>query len=167
MLMKAKEALDELAKMVKEEIMLRIKKYGVNRRVGENTLEGSELQKSIVVVAKTDEQIVFQIADHFQYVVLGWKRTGRYPNTMAQFVRNLTNWVQRKGIRFEGKTENQVVWAILKSIWTRGIEARPFLNYDENGDPSIIIPFLDDYFDNWSDKIFNKITEELDKYFNE
>lgn len=165
--MKAKEALDELAKMVKEEIMLRIKKYGVNRRVGENTLEGSELQKSIEVVAKSDETIVFQIADHFQYVVLGWRRTGRYPNTMSQFVLNLTDWVRRKGIRFEGKTENQVVWAILKSIWTRGIEARPFLNYDEDGDPSIIIPFLDEYFDEWSDKVFDKITEELDKYFNE
>ena len=104
---------------------------------------------------------------HYEYVVAGWRRTGNFPGTLSQFVDNLTDWVRRKGIRFEGKSENQVVWAILKSIWTRGIEARPFLNYDENGDPSIIIPFLDDYFDNWSDKIFNKITEELDKYFNE
>ena len=47
----------------------------------------------------------------------------------------------------------------------RGIEPRPFINWDENEDPSVVLPFLDDYFDKWADEVFNKITEELDKYF--
>lgn len=162
----ARTALNQLASMVKDEIMKRIKEYGVNPRTGTNTLEGSDLQHSIQLVPTGDEELVFRIADHFQYVVLGWRRTGRYPGTMTQFVKNLTDWVRRKGIRFDGKSENQVVWAILKSIWMRGIEARPFLNWDENGDPSIIIPFLDDYFDKWSDLVWNQIIEELDSYFN-
>lgn len=163
--MDARKALEELGQMVKEEIMKRIQKYGVNRRTGTNTLEGSDLQQSITITPSGDNELVFQIASHYEYVVKGWRRTGRYPGTLGKFVENLTKWVRKKGIHFEGKSENQVVWAILKSIWTRGIEARPFLKWDENQDPSVIIPFLDDYFSTWSDKLFNDITAELDKFF--
>lgn len=161
----AKTAIQQLAQMVKEEVLRRIHQYGYNRRAGKNTLEGSELEKSIEVKV-TDDKFVFQLADYFEYVVRGWKRTGNYPGTMRMFVENLTDWVRRKGIRFGNKTENQVVWAILKSIWMRGIEPRPFLAWDDSEDPALIIPFLDDYFDKWSDLVWNQITEELDKYFN-
>ncbi len=162
----AKTAIQELAQMVKEEVLRRINQYGVNRRAGKNTLKGSELEKSIDVKITGDNAFVFQIADYFEYVVRGWKRTGNYPGTMRLFVENLTNWVRRKGVRIGNKTENQVVWAILKSIWMRGIEPRPFLHWDDSEDPALIIPFLDDYFDKWSDLVYNQIIEELDKYFN-
>ena len=161
----ARTALKELANEVKLEIERRISAYGMNPRVGVNTLKGSELEKSISIEPTTGDTLVFQIADYFEFIVRGWKRTGRYPGTMGKFVENLTDWVRRKGIRFEGKTENQVVWAILKSIWMRGIAPRPFLNWDENGDPSVIMPFLDDYFDKWSDLVWNQIIEEIDKRF--
>ena len=163
----ARTALKQLAYEVKQEILRRIQQYGVNPRAGRNTLIGSDLEKSIVVEPRGENEIVFQIADYYEHIVLGWRRTGRYPGTMGKFVENLTNWVRKNGISFQGRTENQTVWAILKSIWMRGIEPRPFLNYDEGGDPSIIIPFLDDYFDGWSDKVWNQIIEELDKYFNQ
>lgn len=161
----AKTAIQQLANDVKEEVLRRINQYGLNRRAGKNTLKGSDLEKSINVKITDDNAFVFQIADYFEYVVRGWKRTGRYPGTMNQFVENLTKWVRKKGIRFGNKTENQVVWAILKSIWMRGIEPRPFLGWDDSEDPAIIIPFLDDYFDKWSDLVWNQINEELDKYF--
>lgn len=161
----AKTAIMQLAQMVKEEVLRRMKQYGMNRRAGKNTLIGSELEKSVEVTVNDDNAFVFQIADHFEYVVRGWRRTGNYPGTMRHFVENLTMWVRRKGIRFDNKTENQVVWAILKSIWMRGIEARPFLHWDESEDPALIIPFLDDYFDKWSDLVYNQIIEELDKHF--
>lgn len=163
----ARTAIKGLADMVKEEVLRRINQYGMNRRAGKNTLKGSELEKSIDVKITGDEAFVFQIADYFEFVVRGWKRTGRYPGTMNRFVENLTSWVRRKGIRFAGKTENQVVWAILKSIWMRGIEPRPFLNWDDSEDPALIIPFLDDYFDKWSDLLYNQIIEELDKFFDD
>ena len=162
----AKTAIQELAQMVKEEVLRRINQYGVNRRTGTNTLKGSELEKSIDVRITGDNAFVFQIADYFEFVVRGWKRTGNYPGTMRLFIENITNWVRRKGIRFGNKTENQVVWAIVKSIWMRGIEPRPFLHWDDSEDPALIIPFLDDYFDKWSDLVYNQIIEELDKYFN-
>lgn len=161
----AKKAIEELARMVKEEVFRRINEYGVNRRTGTNTLKGSELEKSIEVRV-VDNAFVLQIADYFEYVVKGWSRTGRFPGTMGAFIKNLTDWVRKKGIRFDGRTENQVVWAILKSIMNRGIEPRPFLHWDDSQDPALIIPFLDDYFDKWSDLVWNQITEELDKYFN-
>ena len=161
----ARTAINELAQMVKQEVLRRIHQYGYNARAGKNTLEGSELERSIDVKV-SDDKFVFQLADYFEFVVRGWRRTGNYPGTMNRFVENLTAWVRRKGIRFGGKTENQVVWAILKSIWMRGIEPRPFLNWDDSQDPALIIPFLDDYFNNWADDVWNKITEELDKYFN-
>ena len=161
----AKTAIQQLAQMVKEEVLRRIDQYGYNRRAGKNTLKGSELEKSIEVKV-TDDGFVLQLADYFEYVVRGWKRTGNYPGTMRMFVENLTDWVRRKGIRFGNKTENQVVWAILKSIWMRGVEPRPFLNWDDSQDPALIIPFLNDYFDEWSDLVWNQITEELDKRFN-
>jgi len=164
--MNVKEAIQELAEEVKQEVLRRLQKYGTNPRTGSNTLVGSDLEKSIEVKV-TDDGFVFQIASYFEYVVRGWKRTGNYPGTMSQFVENLTQWVRKKGIRYGNKTENQVVWAILKSIWMRGIAPRPFLNWDDSEDPALIIPFLDDYFDEWSDKVFEDIISELDKYFNE
>lgn len=164
-MMDAKTAIQQLANDVKQEVLRRINQYGLNRRAGKNTLKGSELESSIDVRITGDNAFVFQIADYFEFVVRGWKRTGNYPGTMRAFVENITNWVRRKGIRFGNKTENQVVWAILKSIWMRGIEPRPFLNWDDSEDPALIIPFLDDYFDKWSDILFNQIIEELDLYF--
>ena len=162
----AKTAIKQLAHMVKEEVLRRIDQYGLNRRAGRNTLKGSDLERSIDVRITDDNAFVFQIADYFEYVVRGWKRTGNYPGTMRLFVENLTKWVRKNGITIQGRSENQVVWAILKSIWMRGIEARPFLHWDDSQDPALIIPFLDDYFDEWSDLVWNQINEELDKYFN-
>ena len=51
----------------------------------------------------------------------------------------------------------------------REIKARPFIEsgYLNNEDPSKVLNFLDDFFDEWADEVFKKITEEVDKYFNE
>lgn len=160
------KALAQLAEDIKKEIMARIEKYGYNPRAGRNTLIGSDLEKSVDVKVVSDNELVFEIADYYEFVVRGWKRTGRYPGTMRKFIENLTQWVRKNGIQSSNRTENQIVWAILKSIFMRGIEPRPFINWDENDDPSVVLPFLDDYFDRWADEVFNKITEELDKYFN-
>ena len=165
MLIDAKTALKQLAEDVKKEILRRMEQYGMNPRAGRNTLVGSDLEKSVSVEPTDKDTIVFQIADYFEYVVRGWKRTGNYPGTMRLFIDNITKWVRKNGIAFEGRTENQTVWAIVKSIWMRGLEPRQFLKWDDSEDPAIIIPFLDDYFDKWSDLVWNQIIEELDKFF--
>ena len=72
----------------------------------------------------------------------------------------------KKNVHSYEISDNQLAWAIAKSIMNDGIMARPFIKYDPNDDPSVVLPFLDDYFNKWADDIFEKITEQLDKYFN-
>lgn len=164
--MTVKEALQELADEMKSILEVRIEKYGYNYRAGENTLKGSELERSIEITAK-DDGVVLKINTYWEFVSRGWKRTGNYPNTFAQMVSNVLQWVRTKGIRFGGLTENQITWAVVKSIWTRGITARPFMVYSDDGDLTKMIPELDAYIDKWFDTLFEAIINELTKYFNE
>lgn len=173
----AAQALIELASMIKEEITRRISAYGVNPSTGENTLRGSNLEASIDVKVMSDHELVFQIADYYQAVVLGWHGfTGRYPRTWSKAIDNISKWAVRNGMVDEHHTANQVAWAVFRAIQKRGIVGRPFLGVDvqsgerigeeTKGDPSIVLPFLDKFFDKWSDKVFEDICKELDNYFN-
>lgn len=157
-------ALNELADKVKEIVELRIRRYGVNPRTGTNTLQGSDLEKSIEI-SPTEDGIVLQIADYWEYVSRGWERTGNYPNTFSKFVENLTKWVRKKNIHFGTLSQNQIVWIILRKIWTHGIKARPFMVYSDEGDLEEMIPELKSYMDKWFDELFELIISDLDKYF--
>lgn len=157
-------AFKELADKVKEIVELRIRRYGVNTRTGTNTLQGSDLEKSIEI-SPTEDGIVLQIADYWEYVSRGWERTGNYPNTFSKFVENLTKWVRKKNIHFGTLSQNQIVWIILRKIWTHGIKARPFMVYSDEGDLEEMIPELKSYMDKWFDELFELIISDLDKYF--
>lgn len=165
--MDLRKALQELADKIKEEVLRRMESYrGVNPRTGENTLKDSKLYKSVEVKVVSEDTLAFQIADYYTYVV-GGRRPGWGTPPPTGFVQGVTNWVRERGIRFNGKTENQTIWAIIKSIVKRGIQGRAILgNGYENDDPSYVLPFLDDFFDEWSDKVFEDIISELNKYFN-
>ena len=167
--MDIKDALNELAQMVKNEIILRLhSSVGINRRTGTNTLIGSNLESSIDVKAVSDNELVFQIAEHYQYVVTGWKRTHRFPGTYPQFIKNLIDWVRRKNVRLGNMTQNQIVHYLTKRMLMEGreIAPRPFINYDENGDASVILPFLDEFFEKWADSVFERIMDDVNKFFN-
>jgi hypothetical protein len=158
-------ALRELSEAVKRIVMDRIRRYGTNPRTGTNTLIGSDLEKSIDV-RPTDDGIVLQIADYWEFVSRGWSRTGNYPGTMSQFVKNVNDWVIRKGIHLGNLTQNQIVWIVIRKIWDHGIKARPFMVYDDEGDLEKMIPELSAYMDDWFDQLFDAIMEETNKYFN-
>lgn len=169
--MDLKSALDELAKEIKDEIIRRLhSNIGINPRTGTNTLIGSNLEKSIQVTASDDSSIVFQIADYYEYIVNGFRRTGHFPNTAHLFIENITNWVRRKGVRLGNMTQNQVVWYLYKRMIIDGreIAPRPFIEsgYNNNEDPSKVLPFLDEFFDKWADKVFDLIMMDTNKYFN-
>lgn len=155
-----------LADKIKEEVLKRMEsERGVNLRTGENTLKNSKLYKSVEVRVVSEDTLAFQIADYYTYVV-GGRRPGWGTPPPTGFVQGVTKWVRERGIRFNGKTENQTIWAIIKSIVKRGIQGRAILgNGYENDDPSYVLPFLDDFFDEWSDKVFEDICKELDNYF--
>ena len=166
--MDVKTALKMLADKIKEEVLKRMEsERGVNLRTGENTLKNSKLYKSVEVRVVSEDTLAFQIADYYTYVV-GGRRPGWGTPPPTGFVQGVTKWVRERGIRFNGKTENQTIWAIIKSIVKRGIQGRAILgNGYENDDPSYVLPFLDDFFDEWSDKVFEDICKMLDEYFSE
>lgn len=154
----------ELAEAVKRIVNDRIRRYGVNEKTGTNTLEDSNLQRSLEVTP-TEDGIVLQIADYWEFIARGWKRTGNYPNTFSKFVKNVNDWVRRKGIRWGSLTQNQIVFIIIRNIWVRGLRARPFMVYDNEGDLTKMIPELDAYIDKWFDTLFEAITEDLNNFF--
>lgn len=168
--MDIKAALTQLANDIKKEILRRMSSnVGVNGRTGRNTLVGSDLYYSVDVYPKSDTTIVFQIADYYEYVVKGWKRTHQGKGSFQEYLINIRNWIRKKNIRWGNLTENQMVWVLAKRMFGEEnytIAARPFINYGPDGDVSKILPFLDDFFDKWADWMFDKITEDIDKYFN-
>ena len=163
--MTLQEALQELANEVKKLLNIRIRKYGVNPKTGTNTLKGSELEASIQV-ATTSDGIVLQIADYWEYVALGWHRTGRFPNTMSKFIKNVDDWVRRKGIRLGNMTQAQMVFIMIRNIMNLGLRERPFMIYNQEGDLTEMIPELQEYMDKWFDELFDAIMIDIDNYFN-
>lgn len=166
--MDLKVALKQLAWHIEREIIKRMSSgVGINERVGKNTLIGSNLYKSVSVDVVSDNELVFAIASHYEYVVKGRKRGWKnHPPKPPGIVHGITQWVKEKGISFKGMSQNQTIWAILNALEKRDIKARPFINFDEHGDPSVILPFLDDFFSKWADEVFEEIMKEVDKFFN-
>lgn len=163
--MDLRNALMELCGEVKLILAQRINKYGINPKTGTNTLHGSELEKSIEV-KPTENGIALSIADYWEFISRGWKRTHNYEGTMALFVRNVDDWVRRKGIRFGKMTQSQIVYVIIRNIMLNGLRARPFMVYDDDGDLEKMIPELSEILDKWFNNLFEIITEDIDKHFN-
>lgn len=161
--MELKTALEELANDIYQSVKERIERYGVNQRTGTNTLIGSELEKSLNVTS-SENGIVLSINPYWEFISRGWKRTGNYNGTFAQFVNNVSDWVSRKGIRFGDMTQNQITWAVVMNIWNKGIAARPFLIYDDNGDLYKMLPELEFILNGWANEVFNNLINEI-KYF--
>lgn len=191
--MDVKTALTELASDIKMEILRRMTSDIGNNKNGVNTLVGSSLYHSVDVYPRSEKTIIFQIADYFMYVVRGWERTEKGDGTFREYLLNINEWIRRKGIQWkkpngENMTQNEMVWALANAMFDFSkkkekppykIPPRPFIAYDPNNknqpnyeatlnsDLEVILPFLEEFFEKWADDIFDKITEELDKYFNE
>ena len=159
------KAILELAEEVEKILTDRINKYGVNPKTSSNTLKGSNLEKSIEVIPQEDG-IALQIADYWEFVSRGWKRTHNYSGTFSRMLSNILDWIRRKGIRQNGITENQLAWAIAINIFNNGLISRPFMVYDDGGDLEKMIPELKEYMQQWLDKLFDAIISGLDTYFN-
>ena len=160
-----KRELQKLADDVKKIIQGRIEEYGYNERAHRNTLKGSDLERTMKVTP-TDKGLALQIADYWEFISRGWKRTHNYPDTYQAFVNNVDKWVTKNNIKFGNMTQSVVVFLIIRNIWYNGIKSRPFLVYDDDGDLSKMIPELDDLIDKWFDELFEGIMEDVNKYFN-
>ena len=164
--MDLKGALQELADRIKKEIIRRFNSpLAVNQKTGRNTLADSNLLKSVSLTTNGTDEVVFQIADYYTYIV-GGRRPGWGTPPPTGFVQGVTRWVREKGIRFEGKTENQTIWMCIRSIVNKGIQGRAVLgNGYVNDDPAYVLPFLDEFFDKWADDIFQDICASISEFF--
>lgn len=160
----------ELCEKIESILAKRIDTYGKNPRAhGENTLKGSELEASIDVIPQEDG-IALHIADYWEYVARGWRRTGQSPNRGLYHA--LVLWALRKHIILDGMTANESAVRVAEITWfnmiikERPIKARPFMRYDKEGDLEKMIPELKAYMEKWFDSLFDKIMNEVDKFFN-
>lgn len=147
--------MDNLVKYIKEEILALFRlilesEYGINEKVGRNTLIDSNLHKEAKVESQTPNEYMLFYNDYLEAI-----EKGKKPFTEKVSVQALVSWGKRKGISTDSKT----IYAIRESIYKYGIKARPLLIHFERE--------LDELFDkDLFDRIFEEITKSLDKYFN-
>ena len=134
---------------------------GINDKVGFNTLSGSNAYKNIEAVAAEDLGVINLLVD--EYAVLYIDGDGfewaRRPVTVKKDQKwppqqIIAEWAGRKGI----PTDNSTIYLICRSIWEKGIKARPFI------EPSF--EEIDRRFAEWADKLFEDLCSGLDLFFN-
>lgn len=125
----------------------------INEKVGRNTIApDSELYKTLKVVATNNGDIVFDMMlnDYLVFIESGRRAGAKFPP-----VEPIVNWAKARGI----PTDNSTIYLIRRAISRDGIKPRPFLSY--------IFDEMDEQWNNeWSDEIFNRIIEQLDNFFN-
>jgi len=136
-----------IAEQVKRCIQASMEKNGENDKIGENTLIDSHLYDELDVSNVDLELIKVLINNYYKYVEWGMK-PGNWVDE-----KYLIPWMAEKGI----SNDNGEVWYIQKSIYEEGITGRPFL--DEGFD------MLDEYWDEWADRIFEILMEDIDDWF--
>lgn len=125
----------------------------INEKVGRNTIApDSELYKTLKVESRNDGDIVFDMMlnDYLVFIESGRRAGAKFPP-----VEPIVRWARQRGI----PTDNSTIYLIRRAISRDGIKPRPFLSY--------IFDEMDEQWNNdWSDEIFNRIIEQLDNFFN-
>lgn len=125
---------------------------GENIKVHKNTLKGSNLdtELQVNVVGSDSPFLQLVINDYYQYVERGRepKHTPKVP------IDALRDWARRK----LGRTDNRTLFLVQRSIYEKGIRPRPIFHY--------FWERLDDKWENeYAEKLFEILTEDLNKYF--
>ena len=135
---------------------------GVNDKVGINTLSGSNAYKEVEGISTDDVEVVNLLINEYAVLYVDgngfeWarrpvsvKKDQKWPPPQV-----IAEWCSRKGI----PTDNRTVYLICRSIWEKGIKARPFVEAS--------FEQLDNEFGDWADKLFNDLCSGLDEFFNE
>ena len=125
---------------------------GINQKVGRNTLVDSKLYNTLSVRATNDGDLIFDIIlnDYLRYIESGRRAGAKFPP-----VEPIVRWCKSKGISID----NSTIFLIRRAISRDGIRPRPIMQY--------VFDEIDrEWNDGLADEIFNKIMEEIDKFFN-
>lgn len=146
----AVKAIAEEAKAVMMSVLA--SELGVNRnpRVNRNTLVEGRIFQEVGCNVEDIELVSILVNDYIKYI-----ESGRKPGSFPPF-NVIAKWAAEKGIT----TDNSVVWAICQNIYKEGIAPRPLIDARSG-----FWEQIDQEWDNWSSKIFEAITEEIDNEF--
>ena len=125
---------------------------GINSKTGSNTLVNSNIYKTLSVKATNDGDLIFDIIlnDYLVFIESGRRKGAKFPP-----VAPIVAWARKKGI----PTDNSTIFLIRRAISRDGIKPRPVLQY--------VFDEVDrEWDDSLADKLFNQITEIIDKFFN-
>lgn len=127
-----------------------------NVKIGENTLRDSALNKDLAVALSEtgrDDTVIRALFNNY-VVYLEWTRPPKYKNKPP--IDALKGWAEKKGI----PTDAATLWKISYAIWRDGHQGRPiFATIDKELDGL--------YMNDWADKLFNAVMEQLDNFFND
>ena len=125
---------------------------GINSKTGSNTLSQSDIYRQLSVISTSDGDLVFDIMlnDYITYIENGRRKGAKMPP-----VEPIVRWARKHGI----PTDNSTIFLIRRAISRDGIKPRPIMAH--------VFEELDRAWESeWSDRLFNIITEQLDKFFN-
>lgn len=125
---------------------------GINQKVGRNTLTSSEIYKTLSVKATNDGDLIFDIIlnDYLTFIESGRRKGAKFPP-----VEPIVRWAKSRGI----PTDNSTIYLIRRAISRDGIKPRPIMQY--------VLEEVDkEWNDGLADKLFEKIIEVIDNFFN-
>lgn len=125
---------------------------GINSKTGSNTLTNSDIYRTLSVRATNDGDLIFDIIlnDYLVYIENGRRKGAKFPP-----IAPIVEWCKKKGI----PTDNSTVFLIRRAISRDGVRPRPFM-------ANVFDEVNREWNDNIADKLFNKIIEQIDKFFN-
>ena len=126
-----------------------------NRKINKNTLRDSALNGDLfATISQTNGEDPVIKAFFNNYVhFLEWDRPPKYGKRPP--ISALKGWAEKNNI----PTDADTLYAISYAIWRDGHTGRPiFATIDRELDGLFI--------DDWADKLFNAIIEDLEKFFN-
>lgn len=141
--------LDKVASDIKLAVRVMMEsERGINDKVNKNTLVDSHIFNELEVNEADLGLYHLLVNDYVQYIESGMKE-GHWVSE-----KYLLPWMADKGI----PTDNETLRKIQGSIYWYGISPRPFMED--------AFAMMDEYWDGWSDNIFNALCKPLDEFFN-
>jgi len=122
-----------------------------NRKVGRNTIIGSDIYKTLQVKSTNDGDLIFDIIlnDYLTFIESGRRKGAKMPP-----VEPIVRWARSRGI----PTDNSTIFLIRRAISRDGIAPRPFM--------ATVMEQIDLNMENWYDKLFEEITKLITEFFN-
>ena len=151
----------EECKMLTQQLM----RNAINDKHPSSSLGDSKLYEEMEVKNDGDGLITILVNGYIDYIQGGREPHARFPWSVALEV--LPEWADSRGI----PSDNTTIYFIWKSIVEEGIKPRPIFEipdglWTQPNNDEVLFDLTDEYWDDWSEQIFQAATANIDEYFN-